>query len=456
VKLLESVRDAFIAPPPHATDAELAEVLAWCLTLDEDWINRLVERIDLVDDETIRRQVSVDFTLPAGLAPEGATVYVPLALLRKEALTNFDVWQEDGARLSVLNTVDTVRVTVPALRSIADREAARQGLAPDFNLDPLLTQLAEGGIEAGRQARRDIEAGFAPLVAESGPFRTTVVGLTEGFPLLVPVEMRGGATRLIKLRYDVPIRTERLRRGIGWYARAPFEHVGWLPKRLEFELPGIERGEGYHLEVVAPVELDIRAASVRRLDVPGARKLTIAEASGKERVHLLPSRGHRRGHARLRAKMRPQRGGVMFAYVATSALAATELLLARPHVREIEPQTGSALLLLLPTLLAAFLVRPGEHTFAKRMLSGVRLLTAVTALAPLLAAGALALYGTKRENETPGMTIDRLDHLDRLWSMATLVACVAGAVLAVGYVVSARWPGGWLGRKGERLWRKRP
>lgn len=200
--------------------------------------------------------------------------------------------------------------------------------------------------------------------------------------------------------------------------------------------------------MVAPPELDILDAVIKRPRALGQRKLTIAEGGGKERVHLLPGRPHRQGRSRLTVKLRPQRGGVMLAYAGTAALAAAELLLGRPHVREVEPQTGAALLLVLPAVIGAFLVRPGEHTFASRMLAGVRLLTVVAALSSLWAAGALAVYASAPSGETEEEMARRLDQLEHLWTIGTWVAAVCGAVLVVAYLLGARIPaprpGRWL------------
>src|SRR4051794_32620151 len=120
--LRQAIHRALARPePPVLTDEELGKISAWCLTRDTEWINRRVERIELVDDETIRRQVSVDFTLPAWLADDGATVYVPVAVLRRRALTNFDVWQEDARTLPILNTVRNGSISAWALKDLARR-----------------------------------------------------------------------------------------------------------------------------------------------------------------------------------------------------------------------------------------------------------------------------------------------------------------------------------------------
>jgi hypothetical protein len=55
-------------------------------------------------------------------------------------------------------------------------------------------------------------------------------------------------------------------------------------------------------------------------------------------------------------------------------------------------ETAPALLLILPTLIAALLARPGEHAIATRLLLGIRVLIGVSGLASFVAVAALAAW----------------------------------------------------------------
>jgi hypothetical protein len=72
------------------------------------WVHRRVESISLEDPETIRRRVSVDFTLFSDLPPLITTgdgdplFFVPLTLLRKQPLVDFDLRDEEGRALPLL------------------------------------------------------------------------------------------------------------------------------------------------------------------------------------------------------------------------------------------------------------------------------------------------------------------------------------------------------------------
>jgi hypothetical protein len=72
----------------------------------------------------------------------------------------------------------------------------------------------------------------------------------------------------------------------------------------------------------------------------------------------------------------------------------------------LDSQTSAAVLLVLPALLVAFLVRPGEHAIATRSLAGVRLLGLICAAAAF--AGA-AMIGASEVRKPEPAGADRID-----------------------------------------------
>jgi len=67
------------------------------------WVVRRVESIDFVDDRTVRRRVSVDYTVPADTVTlrvsDKATIRIlPLALMRRKNMVKFDFMDHDGRR----------------------------------------------------------------------------------------------------------------------------------------------------------------------------------------------------------------------------------------------------------------------------------------------------------------------------------------------------------------------
>src|SRR4051794_8632976 len=95
------------APWPDELYADVAWPVALaCLELLSDearWIHRRVETVDLLAQELVRRQVTVEFTLPAPLHEDlrvgpGGPWCVPIAILEKQPLRNFDLLEDEEWR----------------------------------------------------------------------------------------------------------------------------------------------------------------------------------------------------------------------------------------------------------------------------------------------------------------------------------------------------------------------
>jgi len=93
-----------------------------------------------------------------------------------------------------------------------------------------------------------------------------------------------------------------------------------------------------------------------------------------------------------------------------------------------EAQTAAALLLLLPALIAGFLIAPGEHPMTRHLLRGPRLLTALI--------GLLALIGTTLMVTLPATAPGAVpDGLSCIWWAETAIAGVISALLSVSLVL---------------------
>jgi hypothetical protein len=91
----------------------------------EDWVKRRVESIEFVSDTSVRRSTSVDFRIRSWL-PEpqlrwhGVPMhYLPLALLRKKSLTDFDLYDEENRSLSLLTRDKNSAIAAGALSALA-------------------------------------------------------------------------------------------------------------------------------------------------------------------------------------------------------------------------------------------------------------------------------------------------------------------------------------------------
>lgn len=119
-----------MADPVVAPIAQHAGVVAYLLDA-KVWVNRRVETLVLLDDKTIRRSVSVDFTLPdlasaLGHAAPLATRPVPLGRLRRGFYT-ISVWSmRPGARCPFLTTEQTACIGMSILFNQARKALAER------------------------------------------------------------------------------------------------------------------------------------------------------------------------------------------------------------------------------------------------------------------------------------------------------------------------------------------
>src|SRR4051812_27276771 len=90
---------------------DIAIGFAALLTRQAAWRHRRVETIAVLSHEEVRRSVSVDFTVPAehrdDLRLSEHEWIVPLALLAKRPLVNFDLRAEDESAVPLLRAEET-------------------------------------------------------------------------------------------------------------------------------------------------------------------------------------------------------------------------------------------------------------------------------------------------------------------------------------------------------------
>ena len=182
------------------------------------WVGRRVETVTFLDPDTVRRQVSVDFTvpeLPIIFEPDGgrSLQLLPLALLRKRRLTHFDLRDETGKTLPLI----TGRAN-GALAASALAEAAR-AFQPDPQLDPFprgnlsddLWQIATLPAYNARKIWRSLaqtRAGDSQLerdlrhtLTKSWRFMSLANDLARNLIVATPLLVEGEERRIIKFAY---------------------------------------------------------------------------------------------------------------------------------------------------------------------------------------------------------------------------------------------------------------
>jgi len=409
--------------------AQIVERVAPLLRDDLSWVERRKEKIWILDETALRRQISVDFSLRRDTerlpnipdSDNGDGLFsAPLFVLQKAPanLMGFDLVDETDRSLRLMSRSDNSVISAGVLRQMATSSLANKAK----ELSPALAA------ELDRIAVSDAATGThlaSRLLARTDQFQEELAILkdddrflwwlrTLGHSSLVVILFRAPAPRrkLIKLNFEQPI-TSTLR----WRTR-----LGWEPYRVLVELPLIE-ARTYHLEAEAPPGLHIADATLS-----DDRHDDVIRMSGFfRRVHLYQPEAQTAGAGtadlRLRVAAGFRGGAFLAALLITSALLACTL---RSRSIAGSPTSAPALLLVLPGLIASYVARPDLHGLTTRLLSLARRLLMASAFLAYVAAAVVALSGSA----VSGDRLVAARAADLRWWLIP-ITCVSAVVLAL-------------------------
>ena len=393
------------------------------------WVPRRVEHVRFVDGQTVRRQVTVDFSIPsyAPMIKLGGQKLemVPLALLQKKTLVNFDLRDEHGRALSLLSLRQNQAVTAAALHGVA---ASVPGAPwkPDVLPEPvkqLINALIFGDQDHMDRAHKMLhhEELFAPL-KDDALFSLTVQRLLRSWLMVLLLPTRPHVRRIVKFGYDE--RLDLRRREPHWAPidepddrkqRPRFnslkEALGVRPVHIRFPIPGAESAQSYNLEITAPPGVEIRsgqALAARPRDeidldldldaqdthVCGPPYDQVQGTFPSVDLHLTDVRTGSLSMAQV--ELRAQQGGWLMA-MAAACLVNTLLLIAVAAAlwRNTDPDASApdiSLILVFVSFASTVIAQQDPHPMVSRLLWIARLLAGISTLCTVFAAARVALY----------------------------------------------------------------
>jgi hypothetical protein len=363
--------------------AEAADVL---LRHQAAWRHRRAETITVLSHEHVRRQVSVDFTVPEaqreGLRLSAEEFVVPLALLIKRPLVHFDLRNEE-------------QHAIPLLTAEQHRVIARELLHRQLDDELDAHELIEAVLADEPQ---ELEAEIAAL--EAAPdFRATAIVLSQYF--IAWAIVRGlDRRRVFKLAFDEPV------------GRKSFVYL--------FGAPGCTEAESYHLEVAVPE--DIKARRTLLVDGATGRRLADGESDADRPALYYRAEPPLPEEPELVIEFAAER----WPFLAPAALIGSiiALLIAPPFLfsdlQALPDTAGSAVGLVLSTsaVFSVLILRSDEHPLVRLMLVRARALLAASTVASLFAAASIGF-------DTAGWIIEGT------WAIAALVSVVTAVILVV-------------------------
>jgi hypothetical protein len=379
--------------------ADIAEAADVLLRHQAAWRHRRVETITVLTHEQVRRQVSIDFTVPEaqreGLRLSAEEFIVPLALLTKRPLVHFDLRNEEQHAISLL--------TAEQHRTIARELLHRQLDGELADADELIEAVLA-------DEPRDVEPLIGALEEAHGielaDFRAIAAVLSQYF--IAWAIVRGlDRRRVFKFAADEPV------------GRADFVFF--------IGAPGCTEAESYHVEVAVPA--DLKARSTVLLDAATGRRLAVGERDAdRPALHL-------------RAPDPPPEAPeivIEFAaerwrFLAPAAFVASiiALLIAPPFLfsdlKALPDTAGAAVGLVLSTsaVFSVLVLRTDEHPLLRLMLVRGRLLLAASTVAALFAAASIG-FRTARWI------------IEGTWALAALASVLTAVILIVEAIRAPR------------------
>jgi hypothetical protein len=387
-----------IEPYIDAIGRGAGDALAGLLLAQDMWVHRRVETLDVLSAEMMRRQVSVDFTVPPplrdALSVDATQWIVPLAMLRKQRLRNFDLLDEAEQAVPALSRPQNMLLGGAALLALV--AGVQREPAPEL-VERLLAIVRAPDPQSGRGLLAELEAGGDDLL-EHEEIKALLSDLAENYALCALVD-GVDRRRVMKFRYDafLSARAARLAPGLD----------------IRLDAPGAA-GVSYHAEVLLPDEL----RSVGSVLADRATDELYDEDAEADRVSLHGLEVPRDAEPEIVVSARPERRGFPNAALGVG-LVVSAVLAVGALMGDIDAAVAGppiSVLLAASALFAGAVVRAGEHRMVGVLFAGPRVALVLVGVAAVAAATALAF---------------ELEAREWMWRAACLVSLAATAVLAV-------------------------
>jgi hypothetical protein len=478
---------AEMAPPIEVRDPTLIDFYAMQLALrSTSWVSRRVERFDFLDATTVRRHMSVDFTLPY-IGPddrliEEEVVFVPLMLLRRGGmLRGVDVTDADGRSLNVIESAEGNVVALAGIRAlVASIAKVKLAEVPSRDLERILrhkrksaSKLAETALDPKRgEIGKLLDPSLPPgstqaetdaLAEQVDTIKALIKEMASGFPLLVAVPYRPQVQTLVKVSYLTRFKSSVLkpwRQGqkpaaIRLLANRLFSSLALVGRVEYFTGLEVRRSKSYHAEIVPASGTYCEEANLclRYPEEVKEGRVTrgVYRDFNHSRPHLWVGDGDDTDRAEegvLEVALFAEREGLILPLLVSAALIAGVLSLVLRHHPDVDGVTLGAVLL-APIALAAYYARTDENGYLTMAMRGVRYVGLASTIAAIIAIALVALgylevpdgNGRTRTLGTPAALC-----VMEVVAWVALVCTVLLAMALCGPIVSERFRRFWFRR----------
>jgi len=408
----------------HAAARRLGRACYGLLYEETRWVHRRVERFNVLSHELFQLSLSVDLTVPElfrdSLAIGSNQWLVPLATLPKRTLRNFDLTDETGRAVPLLEKEINSRVAEHALRAAVEvAQGANKSDEISERVNRCLARVSSGSMEEAdsaiqelRRAEKDGDKAARALLRD--PVASLLLGDLAKRYLLLAVVGDVSRRRIFKYGYEFPLT---------WLRASPTQKLGWESLPIEAEVPAASRTASYHAEIVVPEEIRIEGSVI----FDRKRRSIYALEGETDRALLYAPDVPRDASPVLLFAVRLERPG--FPLVAPAIAWVTALILAIGALwgdltSAAAPGAPVSLLLAGSALFAGAVARSGEHRLVRVMFFGPRVVLVLNALAGLAAGAALSLG-----------FCDQV--VDLAWRIAAVFAVLTACILSITFYRAA-------------------
>jgi hypothetical protein len=397
-----------MSPGRDGDDADVGLLLLKMASNFKEWLPRRVDRVELLDHLTARRRTRLDVDLRGlkeeervrlwrrnssdsgcRLATWRGSVLVPLATADRRSHTTFDVTREDGTSPPRLTRDQERHFVLQGLLYVArtisreDEEQVAAAIKAAVNSEP--------GVENPLAELRDLAAGRVLL--RNGKFKALLMLAVHKYFVVVGLDP-DHCRQVVFYETTEPVTPQ---------VRSWRHLVGYLCPRssslglhnVTLDCPAAEACYSYHVEVVAPVDLQVNG------QVLVAHRQGDDEAKTYEDQDVTPNMAHgylsNSGVSQLRkcafvVQFRHAPTGMIISAPMAALVTSAVMLLGfvcvmRTRQRNIDAdlQTMTGLLLLFPAFLGALIAQPEHHSLTARVVFPTRALLVLVCLLPWIA-----------------------------------------------------------------------
>jgi len=226
------------------------------------WVHRRVEQLEVVTEQHVIRSISLDFTEPMfgptiRLSTGSEVSFVPIDILAKQPLTQFDLVEENGSPVSVLTRRQNGQIAATALSLYGQSVVTDAGEEWTPDLESLVVTIAQADADTADAALSELQAGTsasAEALSNDEGFVTTAQMLSLNFLLIATFPSTAGTRRILKWRYEDAFKRStdnrnRLERFLEAFALRTMT--------IEVAVPSFMDCESYHFEAAAPEGIDL-------------------------------------------------------------------------------------------------------------------------------------------------------------------------------------------------------